>query len=67
MELLDGKWLEKFFYLHVLPLWRDELGAKASSFLDSSDIRARRHAEGIRQRGNRAHGMPEPSIRTAAA
>jgi hypothetical protein len=32
MELLDGKWLEKFFYLHYLPLWRDELGAMTSAW-----------------------------------
>jgi hypothetical protein len=25
MELLDGKWFEKFFYFHFLPLCRDEL------------------------------------------
>jgi hypothetical protein len=24
MELLNGEWLEKFFYLHFLPLCRDD-------------------------------------------
>jgi hypothetical protein len=24
MELLDWEWLEKFFYLHFLPLCRDD-------------------------------------------
>jgi hypothetical protein len=32
MELLDGKWLEKFFYFHIVPFLPDELG---------SDIKAR--------------------------
>jgi hypothetical protein len=25
MELLDGKWFEKFFYLHGMPFWRSRL------------------------------------------
>jgi hypothetical protein len=43
MELLDGKWLEKFFYLHLclssLPLWPDGLSAMTSSLGDSLDIK----------------------------
>jgi hypothetical protein len=39
MELLDGKWFEKFFDLHILPFWRAELGAMTSPG-DSSDIKA---------------------------
>jgi mycofactocin precursor len=44
MELLDGKWLEKFFYLHLAPLWPDGHSAIASSLKDSSDIKPPRCA-----------------------
>jgi hypothetical protein len=39
MELLDGKWLEKFFYLHLAPLWPDGLSAITSSLEDRLNIK----------------------------
>jgi hypothetical protein len=41
MELLDGKWLEKFFYLHRAPLWPDGLSAITSSLEDWLNIKPR--------------------------
>jgi hypothetical protein len=37
MELLDRKWFEKFFYLHVLPFCRAELGTVTSVWTLSRD------------------------------